>query len=181
MRYSIAILPWILLLSFGTLTACSESGGGKPASQAKDVLLTAEIKSKLAAIDIDTTSNVSVSVNGETVTLRGVVRKASEIDRLGDAAAGVQGVTSVKNLITSDAKTRGVSEKLGDVSLETEVAVSLAAQTGVNALGVKAHARDGVVTLQGHVPSEAIKSVMWSAAKKTHGVKRIVDEIEVGK
>ena len=72
------------------------------------------------------------------------------------------------------------SEKLGDVSLETEVAVSLAAQTGVNALGVKAHARDGVVTLQGHVPSEAVKSVMWSAAKKTHGVKRIVDEIEVG-
>ena len=98
-----------------------------------------------------------------------------------DTAAGVKGISSVVTLVKVDPKFRGSSEAWRDVSLAAQVSVNLAAQTGVNALSVSPRARDGVVILEGKVPSEAVKSVMVSAATKTRGVKKVVDKLRVAR
>lgn len=174
-----------------TLTACGSSSDQKtsglarelqtsaPMRAAEDALLEAEVKSKLVAADFETASSVSVSVRKGEATLRGTARTAREVVRLRDAAADVRGISSVVAHVRVDPKFRGNSEALGDASLATQVSLNIAEQTGVNVLSVSARVRDGVVTLEGNVPSAAVKSVMMNAATKTHGVKKVIDKLKV--
>jgi len=190
MRDSIRLLSCLALLCC-TLAACGSSSEQKsaglagalqssaPVREAEDVLMEAEVKSKLVAADFETASSVSVRVRKGEATLRGTARTAGEVARLRDAAASVRGISSVVAHVRVDPKFRGDSQALGDASLATQVSLNIAEQTGVNVLSVSARARDGVVTLEGKVPSLAVKSVMISAATKTHGVKKVIDKIEV--
>ena len=190
MRDSIRILSCLALLCC-TLIACGSPSDQKsaglaralqtsaPVRAAEDALLAAEVKSKLVAADFETASSVSVSVRKGEATLRGTARTAREVAQLRDAAAGVRGISSVVAHVRVDPKFRGDSEALRDASLATQVSLNIAEQTGVNVLLVSTRARDGVVTLEGKVPSTAVKSVMMSAATKTHGVKKVIDRLKV--
>jgi hyperosmotically inducible periplasmic protein len=174
-----------------TLTACGSSSEQKtsglakalqssaPVLAAEDALLAAEVKSKLTAADFDTASSVSVSVRKGAATLRGTARTTGEVARLRETAAGVRGISSVVALVKVDPKFRGSAEELRDASLATQVSLNIAEQAGVNVLSVSTRAHDGVVTLEGTVPSNDVKSVMLDAATKTHGVKKVIDKITV--
>jgi osmotically-inducible protein OsmY len=190
MRDSIRVFASLALLCCAP-TACGSPSDQKsaglaralqtsaPVRAAEDALLAAEVKSKLVTADFETASSVSVSVRKGEATLRGTARTAREVARLREAAAGVRGVSSVVARITIDPKFRGSSDELRDASLATQVSLNIAEQTGVNVLSVSARVRDGVVTLEGKVPSTAVKSVMVSAATKTHGVKKVIDRLKV--
>jgi osmotically-inducible protein OsmY len=189
MRTLTMVLPWLMLLCVSV--GCGASNGEKsddltralrtvqPVLAAEDALLIVEIRGKLAAVDVDTVGNVFVSARSGVVVLRGRARSQPQIAHLREAASSVRGVTSVTTLIHVEPRLRGASEQLRDLALETQVVADLAAQTGVNALSVHVHAVDGVVTLEGKVPSVGVRSVMWSAAAKTHGVKKIIDKLKV--
>jgi osmotically-inducible protein OsmY len=183
------LLP--LLAFLGALTGCGTSSEEKssdlvqalqtsaPMLAAEDLLLVAKVRGKLASVDVDTVGNVFVTARAGAVVLRGRARTEPEIAHLSEAASSVTGVKNVSTLLRADPHLRGASEQLSDVALATQVIANLAAQAGVNAFSVRTHAVDGVVTLEGKVPSSAVKSVMWSAAAKTHGVKRVIDKMSI--
>jgi osmotically-inducible protein OsmY len=143
----------------------------------KDGLLVAAIKAKLAADDFDSATRVHVSVHDGVATLTGAARSAAQKAKDASLTAGVKGVTHVDDQLaispSRDAK------NAGDVALAARITGALVAQTGINALSVRASVRDGVATLDGHAPSAAVKATMIAAAKGTSGVRNVVDRIAV--
>ena len=72
-----------------------------------------------------------------------------------------------------------VKQGAADAALATQVAGMMAAQTGVNAFTVKPSAHDGIVTLTGTVPTPEIKATLLAAVRRVHGVRSVVDRVEV--
>ena len=153
--------------------------GSSAPYQAKDALIASAVVAKLASIDLDSTSNVHVTVNHGTVKLTGQARSIEERQQYVRAAATINGVTSASESLSVNPHLRGTQETVGDATLVAKVAATLTAQAGVNAFRVKPSARDGVVTLSGTVDSASVKTTMVAAVRKLSGVKRVVDDIEV--
>jgi len=100
------------------LAACSSnrspnsSSGGTSSSttseikqESKDSWLTTKVKSALAAdVGLKTLTGISVDTAGSVVTLKGAVDTAANKSRAEQVARGVEGVSSVKNELTVQAK-----------------------------------------------------------------------------
>jgi len=143
----------------------------------KDGLLVAAIKAKLAGDDLDSATRVHVSVHDGSVTLTGAARSAAQRAKDAALAGQVNGVTHVDDRLgVSPSHT---AKDAGDVALAARITGALVAQTGINALSVHVGVRDGVVTLDGHAPTAAIKATMIAAAKGTSGVRNVDDRIAV--
>jgi osmotically-inducible protein OsmY len=89
----------------------SSSGGtsntttGGISETAKDATLTTKVKSALAAdVGLRTLTGISVSSDGTVVTLKGAVDTDTNKRRAEQVARGVDGVSSVKNELTVQAK-----------------------------------------------------------------------------
>jgi hyperosmotically inducible protein len=92
-------------------TTSSSSGGTSSSSTsgvtatAKDATLTTKVKSALAAdVGLRTLTGISVDSDGSTVTLKGSVDTAANKSRAEQVARGVDGVSTVKNELTVQAK-----------------------------------------------------------------------------
>lgn len=68
---------------------------------------------------------------------------------------------------------------MNDLSLRDDVLDELDFEPSLDASNIAVMARDGVVTLTGHVPSYAEKLAAERATWRVHGVKAIAQEIEV--
>jgi osmotically-inducible protein OsmY len=66
-----------------------------------------------------------------------------------------------------------------DKDLQHDVLDELTWEPSVNAAHIGVSARDGVVTLTGHVPSFGEKYGAEKAAKRVYGVKAVADELDV--
>jgi osmotically-inducible protein OsmY len=66
-----------------------------------------------------------------------------------------------------------------DTALKKDVEDELEFEPSVNAAHIGVAAKDGVVTLSGHVPSYAEKLAAEKAAKRVYGVKAVAEELEV--
>ncbi|MFL6566983.1 MAG: BON domain-containing protein [Burkholderiales bacterium] len=90
----------------------SSSGGGTSSSStsgikgtAHDATLTTKVKSALAAdVGLKTLTGISVDSEGSTVTLKGSVDTDANKRRAEQVARGVDGVSTVKNELTVEAK-----------------------------------------------------------------------------
>lgn len=89
--------------SSGGTSSSSTSSGVK--ETAKDATLTTKVKSALAAdVGLRTLTGISVDSDGSTVTLKGSVDTDTNKRRAEQVARGVDGVASVKNELTVQAK-----------------------------------------------------------------------------
>ncbi len=68
---------------------------------------------------------------------------------------------------------------LSDTELQRDVLSALRFEPSVNAAHVAVSVKDGVVTLGGHVDSYAEKYAAERVAKRVHGVRAVVNDIEV--
>jgi osmotically-inducible protein OsmY len=68
---------------------------------------------------------------------------------------------------------------MSDIDLQQDVLDELKWEPSVNAANIGVAAKDGVVTLTGHVSSYAEKYAAEKAAKRVHGVRAIANEIDV--
>lgn len=162
-----------------TRTIQKDVQSGSVTTAFKDTLLLAAIRTKLLADDIDSTTRVHVKVTDANVTLSGRVATAAEKAHVLSAVRGVRGVKSVADELTVGNAGPSLSQSARDAGLVAEVEGVMAAQAGVNVSSVKVGAKDGVVTLVGHVPTAAIKSTMVDAARKAGGVRIVIDQIAV--
>lgn len=177
----------VVLAAVLALPACSsasvDQAANSVASQAPTILqeglLQATLRAKIAAIDVDAATNVGIADHAGHVKLTGAVRTAEEREKVVAAAKSIGGVTSVDDELRIDPKMRGTAQQAGDFALAAKVETALASQTGINAISVRTSAKDGVVTLRGTVPSDAIKATMIATAKGTSGVRQLVDGLAV--
>lgn len=109
-KMTIAWVVGVLIASTSVSYAQGGSGSdsmasGKPASltatsKSADRALQKRVRAVLAKDKRITVSNITVRAHAGAVTLQGTVPGQEEIERAGDVAKGVTGVTSVKNLLT---------------------------------------------------------------------------------
>jgi osmotically-inducible protein OsmY len=66
-----------------------------------------------------------------------------------------------------------------DLELKNDVEEELEFEPSVNAAHIGVSAKDGVLTLSGHVPSFAEKYSAERTAKRVYGVKAVADELDV--
>jgi len=145
----------------------------------KDGLLAAKIRAEVVSVDIDAATHLGVHVHDGDVLISGIVRNASERSKIEVAVRKVSGVHQLHDDIRIDPKAQSFSG--GDFALAAHATASLAAQTGINAANIRVSAENGVVTLRGTVPSASIKTTAVESVEHLSGVKRVVDELRVGK
>jgi len=149
-----------------------------PMLAASDTLLAIAVKARLAAADLNSTTGIGVTARDGTVTLGGTVRGKSEIPILRSAAHSVNGVKAVHTDLRVDRNKPTATDQANDLALAARVMAGIASQTGLNALGVRVAAKNGVVTLEGSARNKDIKNTTLEAVRKTPGVRSVVDRLK---
>lgn len=179
-RIGAGLLAMVLLAGCSASSQKSAQDAASAAPQAaQDALLAASVKTKLGTVDVDSTTSVHVDIDHGKVVLTGEARTAAQRKQYEDAARSVNGVTSVTDELQINPKLRGARESLGDAALAAKVMGAIAAQTGVNAVGIKAVAKDGTVTLTGSTDSMTKKTLIVDTARSVNGVRVLVDQITI--
>ena len=70
-------------------------------------------------------------------------------------------------------------EKLGDTWLVTKIQAQFVGDREIKARDINVSAKDGVVTLKGHVLNESERQLALTLARNTDGVKQVVDQLDV--
>jgi osmotically-inducible protein OsmY len=152
-----------------------------PGGAFKDGLLYAAVKARLAGNDIDSTTRISVRVNNGVVTLSGAVKDLATKAREVKLVREMRGIKGVNDQLRVGHVGPSAAQTVRNAGLVAAVASVLTAQTGVNVASVTIHADAdaGSVTLGGRAATAAIKSTLIAAARKTPGVRNVVDRITV--
>jgi len=89
---------FVLLMLIATFAACaSTSKQGSTGEYVDDSVITTKIKSQLAADDFLKSFQISVETYKGIVQMSGFVDSQKTVDKAGEIARSVKGVTSVKN------------------------------------------------------------------------------------
>ncbi|HZZ00442.1 MAG TPA: BON domain-containing protein [Candidatus Baltobacteraceae bacterium] len=166
----------VAMLLFAAAASCS---GGQQKNAGNDALVTVAVKAKLAAVDVDSTDAVGVSVANGTVTLTGKAHSQRERQEYVAAARSADGVTGVDDRLAIDPNERGVREQSADVALAGKVSAAIAGQAGINVFHTKVTAHDGAVTIDGTVPSSSVARTIVDTARGVNGVKSVVSRLAV--
>jgi osmotically-inducible protein OsmY len=169
----------VAILLFAAVVACSGGQQRSAENAGTDTYVTAAVKAKLAGVDVDSADAVGVSVANGTVTLTGKAHSDAEGQAYVAAARSVDGVRNVDDRLVIDPQEHGVREQSADVGLAAKVSAAIAGQAGINVFHVKVSARDGVVSIEGTVPSQSVARTIVDTARGVDGVKRVVPLLTV--
>jgi osmotically-inducible protein OsmY len=172
------------LLAAALLIAGCQNGGDDTVRQVRDtanaLVEEGKLRAKLLAIDVDSADDVALSQHDGVVTVSGSAPSQEIRGRYVAALRAAPGVKGVVDRLRIDPSRRGsVGRAAGDFALVSRVRSELIAQTGVNGLKVKIEAHQGLVTLSGSVPSEAVRATMEATARKIPGIRRLVDRTRI--
>lgn len=173
-----------------------------------DAGITTNVKSKLAADDTVKAYQINVDTRNGVVTLRGDVDSSLVKERAVQIARGTDGVRDVVDVITvttsaptggfvgehnEPAEARpGVAERAresaewaegiaADSAITTAVKARILADNALEGFEIHVDTNDHVVTLTGNVATRAEADRAVMAARRTEGVRRVVDNLRVGK
>jgi hypothetical protein len=97
-KRNVVIHGLMLLMLIVTFVACESKSKQESAGKyVDDSVITTKVKSLLAADDLLKSFQISVETNKGTVQLSGSVASQQAVDKAGEIARSVKGVTSVKN------------------------------------------------------------------------------------
>jgi osmotically-inducible protein OsmY len=165
--------------SNGSVTISSPTVPPNATQTLKDGLLAAKIRAQVVAVDIDAATHLGVHVRGGDVIISGIVRNESERSHIEAAVRKVDGVEHLDDRIRINPKATSFSS--GDFALAAHASAALAAQTGINAANIRVSSENGIITLRGNVPSASIKTTAFETVEHLQGVKRVIDDLRVGK
>ena len=127
--------------------------------------------------------DINTDVENGMVTLTGKV--TSDVDKAlaEELIENLDGVTKVDNQLTVMAtdKQGGANDNSGlkDAKIATVVKTRLLFEAEVSGSAIDVDAKNGVVTLQGEVESDAEKDLAIAIAKNTNDVSRVIDKLQV--
>ena len=161
-----------------------------------DARITSSIRSKYFLDDRVKSRRIDVDTRQGIVTLRGEVasederRQALLLARSTDGVARVEDNLAVNASIETLANTPpavttaapaapGAVEKLDDATIATKIQAKYFLDREVKAGALEVTAKEGVVTLDGTVPTAAAKDRALTLARETDGVMQVVDRVRV--
>jgi hyperosmotically inducible protein len=146
-----------------------------------DAKITASVKTKLAADNLKNLVKVDVDTVDGVVHLQGTVPKAQDKAEAERLARGVTGVRQVNNDLRVEAADTGrtVGERVDDAKITTNVKAKLGADSVKNLVKVDVDTQDGVVRLQGTVPTAADKAEAERLARGVNGVRDVMNDLRV--
>jgi osmotically-inducible protein OsmY len=152
------------------------------AMPAEDAMVTARVQSKFFVDQQLKGRPIEVSAQAGVVTLSGEVGSEQERAQALLLARGTEGVARVEDHLVV-AAAAPPTEALGtdDTTLTTTIQAKYFVDPIVKESAVEVSAANGVVTLAGAVPSEAVRSQAVTIARNTPGVRQVVDRMTVGK
>ncbi|MBU1312039.1 MAG: BON domain-containing protein [Gammaproteobacteria bacterium] len=127
--------------------------------------------------------DINTDVKDGAVTLTGKVENSVDKALAEELIENLDGVTGVNNQLTVTASGKHSSDKdnsgLTDAKIATVVKTRLLFESEVSGTAIDVDAKNGVVTLQGEVDSEAEKDLAVAIAKNTSDVNRVIDKLDV--
>lgn len=177
MKRTTLTMMMALALTTTAVTANDWKDGAKDAWIDGKVETTLLLNGNLNSFDINT------DVKNGAVILTGKVE--SDVDKAlaEELVENLDGVTGVDNQLTvmaSDSKAAGKDNSgLKDAKIATVVKTRLLFESEVSGTAIDVDAKNGVVTLQGEVESDAEKDLAVAIAKNTTDVSRVIDKLEV--
>lgn len=151
-----------------------------------DATTTATVKSKLLWNRNTEGLSIEVSTQNGVVTLEGEADSDASKQLAERLAANTDGVEDVDNRITVSAQAstgraaasdsgRDAGDAVSDSWITSKVKSTLLFSSGVPGTDISVETRDGVVTLDGEVSSEAEKELAIELARDIRGVKEVDD------
>jgi hyperosmotically inducible protein len=165
-----------VVLASVMIVACSQSDPG----------VTTAVKAKFAADDTVKAYKINVETKDGVVTLLGAVETPAAKERAVELAKATKGVNSVVDELTIEAPTAATSgvemiDAAADGVVTTAVKTKFLADPSISGLKIDVDTKGNVVTLTGTVPTAAERTLAVETARKTDGVKSVVDNLKVGK
>lgn len=158
-----------------------------PAASIDDAQVTARVQSKFFVDDCVKGTRIDVNTRNGVVTLSGEVADDDERAQALLLARTTEGVQRVEDHLTitpyvaPDEKPAPAAARIDDAMLTTTIQAKYFVDTTVKAGAVNVSAKDGVVLLEGTVPSEAARKQALAIAQNTEGVVQVVDRLQVKK
>lgn len=134
---------------------------------------------------------IDISVDNNIATLGGEVSSDIEKELAENIALGVEGIDSVSNKITVNAKStkiastnpasqnRNFSQYVDDVTTTAAIKTELLASKNVEGLNIDVDTLNSKVTLSGKVASAEEKALAHAIAAKHDGVKDVINNLQV--
>ena len=144
-----------------------------------DMTIAARLKTAFAADPVTDAIDIDIEVDKDNVQLNGFVDSEAERERAEQIAMNTKGVASVKNNLELQPHDRTASEYGSDKLLVTKVKAALADDPVAHALKIDVEVDHGVVSLGGHVDSDAERNAALLAAQGVDGVTKVIDNLDV--
>lgn len=143
-----------------------------------DATITEKIKAALAQDQELNALNIDVDTNEGVVTLQGSVATEGARTRAAKFAQDTEGVKKVINLLKINTV---APSDTSDVAITAKIKTKLAADQMVAPFHLKVFVdtNEGIVTLQGTVSTEAVRTRAEQLSSKTNGVKKVINLIKV--
>ena len=149
-----------------------------------DTVITAKIKSKLAADSLTQAKNISVETNNGIVTLRGAASSEMEAAKSVEIAEGTRGVKKVE---TNELKVINVEQPLTDTYITAKVK-GIWVKYNLTHKGpslpindIKVETLNGIVNLTGYAKSSWQVKKLVELAKSVDGVSKVNSQIVLKK
>jgi len=153
----------------------------KPADQKADDWLAFKVRSALLYHRNVSGTKTQVSAKDGLVTLSGTASSQAQKELTSEYAKDIEGVKAVNNDMTVGAEPPGrtVGEVVDDASVTAQVKSALLSHRSTSAAKTKVITRNGVVILAGEAKNPAEKDLVTKLASDIHGVKSVVNNMEV--
>jgi hyperosmotically inducible periplasmic protein len=173
MKKSTAASVLVLALSVG-------AAGFAAAAEVSDAWLTTKTKIALMTADGVSATGLNVDTVKGVVTLHGKVTTEGEKAKAEEVAKGIEGVTSVKNLLQVVPASQEKAVDATDDVVKSNLERAWKADKALSESGVSvASVNKGVVLLSGSAKSVEAHLHAIEAARKVAGVKRVSSEVTV--
>lgn len=143
-----------------------------------DSTINASVKAALVSDKTADASKINVETYKGVVQLSGFVPSQAQKDAAGKIAAGIAGVTEVRNDIAIGAS-QSVGQKLDDSVTTGRVKAALVDTKDVKARQINVETNDGVVQLSGFVTSAGMRDRAVKVASGVEGVKRVENALVI--
>lgn len=155
---------------------------GAPPSENSDAWILDKVKGTLLFHRSVNAAKTVVDVQDGIVTLRGEATSDAQKDLTAQYARDVDGVKDVRNemtVIKPSNETRTIGRKIDDVSINTQVKLSLLYHRSTSSLHVGVETKHGVVTLYGKAKNAAEKDLAAKYAGDVNGVAAVKNRMTV--
>lgn len=175
------VLVLSLSLALTAFVGCAGTDEYRSTGQVMDdTSIAARTKAALLANSDTDGLNIDVEVDRSKVQLNGFVDTQAQVNRAGEIARDIEGVTSVQNnLQVSDGGDRMAGEYIDDKTLLVKVKAALADDPVVHSLKIDVEVNRGEVSLGGYVGSAAERNTAVEVTRRVEGVVKVYNNLTV--